>query len=256
MSFHFGAPEAAPFSIRNGNRDVCLCVHGFTSSPALYQKLAPRLAEAGFDVVVPALPGHATCAEDLAKVGHYREWYSAANAVFQLLLHEYDRVHVIGLSLGGGTATWFGENYPDEPKLRSLVLLAPGWELYDKRFMKMDLLADPDKMIELPFRAPKGDDFDIALFGYHKMPCGAIHHLINACNAIMGNLEDIRTPMQLLYSTADTVADTQVILDNMNRIPSLEDSCDYPESDHNLLLGKRREDVMARIIQFVTSKAK
>lgn len=256
MSFYFGAPEAAPFSIRNGNKDCCLCVHGFTSSPALYRKLAPKLAENGFDVVVPALPGHATCAEDLAKVRHFREWFSACNAIFQLLLGEYERVHIIGLSLGGTTATWFGENYPDEPKLKSLVLLAPGWELYDKRFMKMDLLAEPDKMIELPFRSPKGDDFDIALFGYHKMPHGAIYQLIGACDEIIHDLEAIRTPMQILYTTADVVADTQVILDNMHRVASLEDSCDYPESDHNLLLGKRREDVMERILSFIKSKAK
>lgn len=254
MGTKYGSPEAAPFSIRNGNRSCCLCVHGFTSSPALYRIIAPRLAAEGFDVVVPALAGHATCAEDLAQVLHYREWYSACRATLQLLLEEYDRVHVIGLSLGGATATWLGERYPDEERLKSLVLLAPGWELYDKRFMQMDLQSNPGRMIDLPFRSPKGDEFDKALFGYHKTPCSAVYQLIEACKEVMVNLEDIHTPLQLLYSTNDKVADTQVILREMPRISSLEDSYDYAESDHNLLLGNCREEVMARVIGFIKSK--
>lgn len=79
----------------------------------------------------------------MSKIAHHREWFAACKMMLEQLMAEYHRVHVIGLSLGGTTGTWLGEQFPNEPKLASIVLPAPGWEIYDRRFMAMDLTTEP-----------------------------------------------------------------------------------------------------------------
>ena len=69
-------PGAEPFSAAGGPHGV-LVLHGFTGSPNSIRPLADALADAGYAVELPLLPGHGTTEEDLAEVG-WDEWLDTA----------------------------------------------------------------------------------------------------------------------------------------------------------------------------------
>jgi carboxylesterase len=92
-------PLCAPFRLEGNNGEAVVLIHGFTGSPAHWRLLAPRLAAAGYTVVVPRLPGHGTSMEDLATTGA-ADWIGAAReAAGSVASHR--RVHLAGLSMGG-----------------------------------------------------------------------------------------------------------------------------------------------------------
>ena len=70
----------APLSLppqpeRTGGRAIgVLLVHGFTGSPASMKPWAQALADQGYAVEVPLLPGHGTRWQDLNQVS-WTEWY-------------------------------------------------------------------------------------------------------------------------------------------------------------------------------------
>ena len=68
-------PTAEPFSaparpdLTDGRKIGVLVSHGFTGSPASMRPWAESLAERGYAVELPLLPGHGTRWQELNKVG-------------------------------------------------------------------------------------------------------------------------------------------------------------------------------------------
>ena len=100
------APEDEPYTAAarpdtaSGKRIGVLLVHGFTSTPASMRPWAEHLAQEGFAVSVPLLPGHATTWQD-CNTKTYDDWYGEAERALEKLLSECDQVFVAGLSMGG-----------------------------------------------------------------------------------------------------------------------------------------------------------
>lgn len=85
-----------------GDRAVVM-VHGFTSGPHSVKDWAHALAERGSRVIVPLLPGHGTCWQDLNRVSA-DDLRSAVRAHVDRALAEHRHVVVAGLSMGGALA--------------------------------------------------------------------------------------------------------------------------------------------------------
>src|SRR3954469_1189743 len=96
------APLALPAQPeRTGGRAIgVLLVHGYTGSPASMKPWARALADQGYAVEVPLLPGHGTRWQDLNQVA-WADWYAEAEAAFDRLRATCDAVVVAGLSMGG-----------------------------------------------------------------------------------------------------------------------------------------------------------
>lgn len=74
--------------------------HGFTANPSGVTPLAERLADEGYAVEVPRLPGHGTTWRDLAR-HRYPDLRAELARVVELLAERVDRVVLVGHSLGG-----------------------------------------------------------------------------------------------------------------------------------------------------------
>ncbi|WIK83099.1 alpha/beta hydrolase [Micrococcus lylae] len=85
-----------------GDRAVVM-VHGFTSGPHSVKDWAHALAERGSRVIVPLLPGHGTCWQDLNRVSA-EDLRGAVRAHVDRALAEHRHVVVAGLSMGGALA--------------------------------------------------------------------------------------------------------------------------------------------------------
>lgn len=94
-------PGADAWSHHAPGSDVGVVVtHGFTGSPISTRPLGERLAEEGWNVVVPRLPGHGTSWRDLART-RYADYRVALDQVVDELAGRADHVVLVGLSLGG-----------------------------------------------------------------------------------------------------------------------------------------------------------
>ena len=70
-------PDAEPWSRQGGSHGV-LVLHGFTGNPQSVRGLALVLADAGFTVEMPLLPGHGTEIADMLPT-RWKDWSEAAD---------------------------------------------------------------------------------------------------------------------------------------------------------------------------------
>jgi len=78
-------------------------VHGLTANPRGTRPLGQRLADAGFAVDVPLLPGHGTSVRDLART-RYADWRQRVERSIASLAADREQVVVVGHSMGGTLA--------------------------------------------------------------------------------------------------------------------------------------------------------
>lgn len=98
---------------------VCLFFHGFTAGPYQFEPLGEAFFKAGYNVLIPLLPGHGIAGdwdgdnppplpEDLqVYLQFFREWYQQAKSLGEQLV-------VGGLSTSGVVAAWLALEYPQE----------------------------------------------------------------------------------------------------------------------------------------------
>src|SRR5580658_3509266 len=91
-------PGAEPYSATGDTRGG-LVLHGFTGNPQSMRGLALALADAGFTVEMPLLPGHGTDIEDMLPT-RWSDWSAAAEAAYLDLAARCDGVVAVGLSMG------------------------------------------------------------------------------------------------------------------------------------------------------------
>ncbi|MBW3576515.1 MAG: alpha/beta fold hydrolase [Actinobacteria bacterium] len=78
-------------------------IHGFTGNPMATRPLGEAIAEAGYTVEVPRLPGHGTHWRDLARL-RYPNLRRGAERTFDDLADRCGKVVLVGFSLGGTIA--------------------------------------------------------------------------------------------------------------------------------------------------------
>jgi carboxylesterase len=193
-------PGAEPFSSRGGPAGV-LVLHGFTGNPQSLRPLAEKLAEAGFSVELPLLPGHGTVVEDMIPT-RFGDWWAATEDAFADLAARCDRVAVAGLSMGGTLACRLAEERPD---VAALVVVNPLVEPPAESFRDV-MRGLLDSGMEL---AP-GVGSDIALQGvvelaYSGTPVAAALSLFEGVDEVAAGLGRIRCPVLLFSSRQDHV---------------------------------------------------
>ena len=93
----------------------------FHRQPRLHAGLGGDLADAGYRVSLPRLPGHGTVWQEMALTS-WQDWYDRVDAEYRALSSECERVFVAGLSMGGALALRLAEQHPD---VAGLMLVNP-----------------------------------------------------------------------------------------------------------------------------------
>ena len=114
-------PGCEPWSSPGGGPHGALVLHGFTGSPVSMRPLAEALADAGFAVEMPRLPGHGTNVADLVETG-WDDWLTEAErALTALQARTGDgKAVVAGLSMGGALTLALAQGHPE---LAGIVLI-------------------------------------------------------------------------------------------------------------------------------------
>jgi esterase/lipase len=242
-------PGAEPFDLPGGPVGVLLC-HGFTGTPQSMRDWGAHLAEAGFTVRCPLLPGHGTRWQD-GNASTEDDWFGELSAALDDLRGRCTRVVVAGLSMGGTLALRLAERRPDD--VAALVLVNPSL-LTERRDAKLlPLLA---KLT--PAWAPIASDIKKpgeTELAYPWLPTRAAVALRRLWAAVRADLGAIRAPLLVFRSVEDHVvepASTRLLLAEVGSPDTTEVL--LHESFHVATLDNDAPMIFARSVDWIRER--
>jgi carboxylesterase len=239
-------PDAQPFSFDGGKIGV-LVVHGFTGCTQSMLPLGKGLAEAGFTVIGPRLPGHGSSVEEMATMT-WRDWTGEAEKGLKELLGRCDKVFVTGLSMGGTITCYLGENYADKiaglmpinapvAKLNPLLPVTP----VVKYFMKT-----------IPGVGSDIKDPDSKESCYDKVPVPAAAQLYKLMQTTKKDLAKITSPIMILCSREDHVVSTKNGPYILEHVGSKDKELVWLENSYHVAtIDNDKDEIIRRCVEFI-----
>ncbi len=243
-------PGTEPFKAGNGRIGVLLC-HGFTGSPASMRPWAEYLAEKGFTVSVPRLPGHGTSWQDMNQTD-WRDWYGEVDAALTELQDQCDWVGVCGLSMGGALSLRLAIFRPQD--VGALVLVNPAVAM-----KRLDLKFVP--LLSKVLGSIPGIGNDIAKpgqdeIGYDRTPLKALASQLQMWAGIRKDLDQVETPILMFRSANDHVVDETTSKLVMRTVSSTDkELVELTKSFHVATLDYDAEMIMERSAEFLLAQS-
>ena len=232
----------APLFIANtasssGPRIGVLLSHGFTGSPASMRPWGEFLAQHGYAVAVPRLPGHGTTVEEMLPT-RFSDYTEAIEVAYTDLAAECDAVVVAGLSMGGALVLQLAEHHPE---IAGVILVNGAVASTNRQLLALPVI----KYLLKTFPAI-GNDIkkpDVDEHAYDRTPLKPLASMLRTWKQIRADLGLISCPVLLFRSNEDHVVDpssariilegiastdkTEVVLANSYHVATLDN--DAPE---------------------------
>lgn len=194
-------PHAEPWS-HDGSDVGVLVLHGFTGSPKSVRPWGQALAEQGWSVRVPRLPGHGTRWQDM-NVTTWEDWYAEAERAFDDLAGRCASVYVMGLSMGGSLTLRLAEQRGQDVAGIALVNPAVHTERPDRHLLPL---------LQRVIPSFPGISNDIAKEGvdegaYDKIPLKAAHSMSQLWKLVKADIHKVSQPLVLFRSVQDHVVE-------------------------------------------------
>lgn len=205
---------AARPELTAGRRIGVLLSHGFTGQPHSMRAWGEALAEQGYAVEVPRLPGHGTTWQD-ANTTTWADWYDELCRVFDKLCLDNDAVVLGGLSMGGALVLQLAADHPD--RVAGVMVVNPAVATRRKDVKLLPLLKHV--VSSLPGIAGDISKPGAAEHGYTRTPLRAAASMFAAWPALVASLPQVTAPLLYLRSDVDHVVDDSsepIILDQVS----------------------------------------
>ena len=209
-------PGAEPFHHDGSDVGVLLC-HGFTGTPQSLRSWGEYLADRGYSVRLPLLPGHGTTWQAMNQT-RWEDWYAAVDAAFRELHEACERVVVCGLSMGGALALQLAQAHG--PRISGLVLVNPAVKFEDPRTHLLPVLKHVVGSL-----GAIGNDVKkpgVTELAYTRTPLKAAHSQLVAWQSVVRDLPEVTQPVLLLRSPQDHVVSASSSALILSRISSLD----------------------------------
>jgi carboxylesterase len=184
---------------------IVVFIHGFLGGPGLYSSFAHAVNEAGYAAQTLLLPGHGSHSFEFARHTSL-EWQEEVNTALKLRLTQYEKVVLVGHSLGGLLSI---NAAASESRVHGLVL----WETPLRLRMSRKGIGNNLQVAFLPYRlrSPVAKAYSLANNVRFKTP---LHYLLTVPRAMdlfpimkaaERNLPMIRCPVLLIQSSHDEI---------------------------------------------------
>jgi carboxylesterase len=237
---------AEPYSAAGDGRGA-LVLHGFTGNPQSMRGLALALADAGFTVEMPLLPGHGTDISDMIPT-RWKDWCRVAEDAYTELVARSDAVALVGLSMGGTLAVWLAEHHPDVAALSVVNPMVTPPDAATTELLEM-LIDGGDEV------AP-GIGSDIAMDGavesaYPDLPLRAALSLFEGVAEVEALLDSVTCPVLLFTSTQDHVVDPKSSDVLAESVKGPVERVVLERSYHVATLDHDKDEIEARTVEFL-----
>jgi carboxylesterase len=244
---HSIIPGAEPYSA-TGDARGALVLHGFTGNPQSMRGLALALADAGFTVEMPLLPGHGTDISDMVPT-RWAQWCEAADDAFTALGARCDAVAVVGLSMGGSLAVWLAEHHPEVAALSLVNPLVTPPDTATTGFI--------EAMIEGGDEIAPGIGSDIAMEGsvesaYPELPLRAALSLFEGVEEVEAKLGSVTCPVLVFTSKQDHVVDPTSSDVLVGGVKGPVEQVVLERSYHVATLDYDKDEIEARTVEFLS----
>ncbi len=253
-------PGAEPFFSR-GNAIGCLCIHGFMASPSEIYWQAKHLAEQGYTVYAPRLPGHGGDYRAMSRL-RWSDWYDAALNGWSTLRAQCDQVFVIGHSMGG----MLGLLLATSVIVNGLVMLASpvifrhrlmanaNWFKFVRPFTDQHDKTSLAQIVREE-QVRRGEAIN-GRVRYDIWSTAAVYELYDLAGAVREHLPRVTAPLLLIYSQGDQT----VSLENRDYIAAhvgskLVEQHTLQRSDHILTMDVERETVFQYVADFLSRQS-
>ena len=192
-------PGAEPLVVAAGVEGVLL-LHGLTGSPWELRPLAEHLVAVGHSVAMPLLAGHGVSLEALAR-SRWQDWLASARAAMNWLEPQVERIHIVGLSMGGLLALLLA-GQRSRREIASLTLLAPalGLPLGVSTGLRLAVrLGWPRTLSKGPASLPNG----LQPPSLGAMPIAPLRSLVELNEVVRDCLPRLAAPALVLHGSAD-----------------------------------------------------
>ncbi len=236
-----GVPDA------QGRTIGVLLSHGFTGSPASIVPWGRYLADRGYAVAVPRLPGHGTTWQDMTST-RYDDYYAAVEREFETLKARTDVVVVAGLSMGGCLVLNLAEQRPRE--IAGVVLVNPAVASTNKQLLLLPVLKHLVKAMPAIGNDIKKEN--VSEYSYPKTPLKPLASMLTAWKTVRADLPKVTAPLVLFRSADDHVVDpssARIILGGISSRDKTERV--LTESYHVATLDNDAEQIFAESAEFV-----
>jgi carboxylesterase len=224
-----------------------LLIHGYSGSPASMKPWAHSLAEHGYAVEVPLLPGHGTRWQDLNKVS-WTEWYAEAEAAFDRLRSSCDAVVVGGMSMGGSVALRLAEKREDE--VAGIVLVNPFVSSFRAELRLLPVIKRVIPSLRGVINDIKKPDQDE--HGYHRLPLGGLAEVTSMWKVVVPDLDLVTQPLLYFRSNVDHVIDVSSSPTILNGVSSADiEERTLENSYHVATLDNDAERIFTESAEFI-----
>ncbi len=204
-----------PFEFAGRGRAAALCLHGLTGTPYEVRPLGEAIAEAGIHAAGPALPGHNETPSALSELT-YSQWLDASLGHYRALRERFERVFVVGLSMGGVLSLALAQREPVDAVVvigTPLVLRQPfSWLIPWLKYIRPMSPKSGGSDMRDPAARDRHPSYDV-------MPLHSVHELMRMQRVVRSHLSRITAPILVAHGAYDETAnpgDAQLILDGVS----------------------------------------
>ncbi|WP_447646653.1 alpha/beta hydrolase [Nocardioides zeae] len=222
-----------------------LLSHGFTGSPASMRPWGEALAEAGYAVEVPRLPGHGTSWQEM-NTTTWADWSGHLDRVLADLAARCDAVVVGGLSMGGGLVLSLAARHPG--LVRGVLLVNPAVTSTNRQLLAAPLLQrvmGSVPAIGNDIKKPGVDEH-----AYPRTPLRALVSMTRGWAQVREQLAGVRAPVLLFRSAEDHVVDPSSAALIRSRVPDVMERI-LTDSYHVATLDNDADRIVEESLDFI-----
>ena len=230
-------------------KSAVLLVQGFAGNTAELLPLGKFLADKGYTVLAPRLPGHGTTVEDMIRT-NAEDWLDAVRDGYAVLVGFAQDIAVVGASMGGSLALLLAaeKRVKGAVTLAAPIFIAPeqGIDALPPREMLSPSDFTPEIKRDLPNVPPAAN------LVYDKIPLLSVYDLLEVVERTKKCLPQITAPALIVHGKADTMSAVESAQYIGDHIGSSRKEVDLIEgAGHLLTLVEGREAVFEKIASFL-----